>query len=158
MLDCLASLDPEEYKGFIRPFLEARVTRLERDRELLVESIEKLTCRLEAVAANLSDTENTACKNNQHQRFFDQGGSPSLYDADHVESTLANAVDPFPVNVASTTCLQTRAEVNLDVPEHLLKYDTMLFTEGTLPFVLSTGDPRKTVISERATVLGRSSV
>jgi hypothetical protein len=77
----------------------------------------------------------------------------SLYDADHVESTLANAVDPFPVNVASTTCLQTRAEVNLDVPEHLLKYDTMSFTEGTSPFVLSMGDPRKAVVSARATGL-----
>lgn len=59
--------------------LEARVTRLERDRELLVESIEKLTCRLEAVAANLCDTENTACNHNQHQRFLDQGGSPSNF-------------------------------------------------------------------------------
>lgn len=73
---------------------------MERERQLmdtlveLVESIEILTCRLEAVATNLSDTETPACKDHQHQRFFDQEGSPSLYDADHVGSTLANAVDP----------------------------------------------------------------
>jgi len=38
------------------------------------------------------------------------------------------------------------------------KYDTMSLTEGTSPFVLSMGDPRKAVVSARATVLGRSSL
>jgi len=144
--------------------LETRVTRLEHEKQFLVKSIENLTCRLEALAVKLSETENAMCEKTQQESSLDQETGSSLHDADHADSTLTSTVDPSPVKVVSTVdpspvkvvstvSLQASASMDLIVTEFSFKGDTRLLLENTSPFVLNTSNLVQTVRNREASSL-----